>query len=91
MVHHVLNECLIDRGASPSMVWMECHIDGYHVTNILVRSLWQQPAPAPCPADLQLPSIRLSGDKFCFLFLLANESIIGILSGLQVSFVALCW
>ena len=38
-VHHVLNECLLDRGSSPSMVSMECFIDGYHLTNIIVRSL----------------------------------------------------
>ena len=36
-VHHVLNECLLDRGSSPSMVAMECFIDGYHLTNIIVR------------------------------------------------------
>ena len=36
MVYHVLNECLIDRGASPSMVRMECFIDGHLITNILV-------------------------------------------------------
>ena len=36
-VHHVLNECLLDRGSSPSMVSMECFIDGYHLTNIVVR------------------------------------------------------
>ena len=38
-VHHVLNECLLDRGSSPSMVSMECFIDGYHLTNIVVRVL----------------------------------------------------
>ena len=35
-MHHVLNECLIDRGSSPSMVSMECFIDGHHLTNIIV-------------------------------------------------------
>lgn len=31
-VHHVLNECLIDRGASPAMVQLECFVDGSHIT-----------------------------------------------------------
>lgn len=31
-VHHVLNECVIDRGASPSVVVLEAFIDGRHVT-----------------------------------------------------------
>lgn len=45
MVYHVLNECLIDRGASPSMVKMDCYIDGHLVTNILVRScFWDRGA-----------------------------------------------
>jgi NAD+ kinase len=36
-VHHVLNECLIDRGASPSMVTLEVSVDGHHVTTAQVR------------------------------------------------------
>ena len=35
-VHHVLNECLIDRGASPSMVSLEISVDGHHVTTAQV-------------------------------------------------------
>ena len=35
-MHHVLNECLIDRGSSPSMVRLELYIDGHHVTTVLV-------------------------------------------------------
>ena len=38
-VHHVLNECLIDRGASPSMVTLEVSVDGHHVTTAQVRML----------------------------------------------------
>lgn len=38
-VHHVLNECLIDRGANPSMVNLECFIDGDHVTTIKADGL----------------------------------------------------
>jgi len=37
-VHHVLNECLIDRGASPSMVSLEISVDGHHVTTAQVPS-----------------------------------------------------
>lgn len=36
-MHHVLNECLIDRGASPSMVTLELSVDGHHVTTVQVR------------------------------------------------------
>jgi ATP-NAD kinase C-terminal domain len=32
-VHHVLNECVIDRGANPSSVHLELHIDGAFVTS----------------------------------------------------------
>lgn len=35
-VHHVLNECLVDRGASPAMVCLECYIDGHHITTVQV-------------------------------------------------------
>lgn len=35
-VHHVLNECLIDRGAAPSLVTLECYIDAHHVTTVQV-------------------------------------------------------
>ncbi len=36
-VHHVLNECLVDRGASPAMVCLECYIDGHHITTVQAR------------------------------------------------------
>ena len=36
-VHRVLNECLVDRGASPNMVLLECFIDGRHLTAVQVR------------------------------------------------------
>lgn len=36
--HHVLNECLVDRGASPSLVCLECYIDGHHITSVQVCS-----------------------------------------------------
>ena len=32
--HHVLNECLIDRGSSPSMVRTELFVDGHHITTV---------------------------------------------------------
>ena len=32
--HHVLNECLIDRGPSPSMIKTELFVDGHHVTTV---------------------------------------------------------
>ncbi len=35
-VHHVLNECLIDRGASPNMVQLEAYVDGHHITTVQV-------------------------------------------------------
>ncbi len=38
-MHHVLNECLIDRGASPSMVSLEISVDGHHVTTAQVPFL----------------------------------------------------
>ncbi|KAK9804759.1 hypothetical protein WJX72_003791 [[Myrmecia] bisecta] len=38
-VHHVLNECLVDRGASPNMVMLECFIDGYHITTVQADGL----------------------------------------------------
>ena len=44
----MLNECLLDRGSSPSMVSMECFIDGYHLTNIVVRPP-PRGTPALCP------------------------------------------
>jgi NAD kinase len=37
-VHHVLNECLLDRGSSPSMVRLELYIDGHHITTVLART-----------------------------------------------------
>ncbi|KAK9832689.1 hypothetical protein WJX81_000190 [Elliptochloris bilobata] len=38
-VHHVLNECLVDRGASPAMVCLECYIDGHHITTVQADGL----------------------------------------------------
>eukprot|EP00887_Chlorella_sp_A99_P006919 scaffold2.g6919.t1 len=38
-VHHVLNECLIDRGASPAMVTVECFVDGSHTTTVQADGL----------------------------------------------------
>lgn len=35
--HHVLNECLLDRGASPILANLECYIDGHHITTVQVR------------------------------------------------------
>ena len=35
--HHVLNECLIDRGTSPALVQLECYIDGHHITSVQVQ------------------------------------------------------
>jgi len=32
----VLNECLIDRGASPNMVTLEAYVDGHHITTVQV-------------------------------------------------------
>lgn len=37
--HHVLNECLLDRGSSPSLANLECYIDGNHITTVQVDSL----------------------------------------------------
>ena len=37
--HHVLNECLIDRGSSPSMVKTELFVDGHHVTTVQADGL----------------------------------------------------
>ena len=33
-VHRVLNECTVDRGASPHLVMLECFVDGRHVTTV---------------------------------------------------------
>ncbi len=38
-VHNVLNEVLIDRGGSASMVQLEVVIDGYHVTTVQADGL----------------------------------------------------
>ncbi|EIE19085.1 ATP-NAD kinase [Coccomyxa subellipsoidea C-169] len=38
-VHHVLNECLIDRGSSPSMVRLELYVDGHHITTVRADGL----------------------------------------------------
>lgn len=45
-VHHVLNECLVDRGASPNMVQLEAYVDGHHITTVQVShsDLWRQAA-----------------------------------------------
>lgn len=37
-MHHVLNECLIDRGSSPSMVRLELYVDGHHITTVRVST-----------------------------------------------------
>lgn len=37
--HHVLNECLLDRGASPTLARLECYIDGYHITSVQADGL----------------------------------------------------
>ena len=37
--HHVLNECLIDRGSSPSMVKTEVFVDGHHITTVQADGL----------------------------------------------------
>jgi len=62
-VHHVLNECLVDRGSSPAMVCLDCYVDGHHLTTVQVGStceLWQRPASKPachlrgvCPPQLR--------------------------------------
>ena len=43
-VHHVLNECLVDRGASPNMVQLEAYVDGHHITTVQVSrsGLWHE-------------------------------------------------
>ena len=43
-VHHVLNECLVDRGASPNMVNLEAYIDGHHITTVQASSVCQHEA-----------------------------------------------
>lgn len=35
-VHHVLNECLVDRGASPAMVTLQVSADRHHITTVQV-------------------------------------------------------
>jgi NAD+ kinase len=42
-VHHVLNECLIDRGASPTMVRLELFVDGHHITTVQARARPHRP------------------------------------------------
>lgn len=37
--HHVLNECLIDRGPSPSMIKTELFVDGHHITTVQADGL----------------------------------------------------
>ena len=32
----MLNECLVDRGASPNMVQLEAYVDGHHITTVQV-------------------------------------------------------
>mmetsp|Transcript_38888 Transcript_38888/g.92121 ORF Transcript_38888/g.92121 Transcript_38888/m.92121 type:complete len:354 (+) Transcript_38888:372-1433(+) len=38
-VHHVLNECLIDRGPVPAMIKLECFVDDEHVTTVQADGL----------------------------------------------------
>jgi NAD+ kinase len=38
-VHSVLNECTVDRGASPAIVMLECFVDGRHVTTVHADAL----------------------------------------------------
>lgn len=38
-VHRVLNECTVDRGASPAVVMLECFVDGRHVTTVHADAL----------------------------------------------------
>ena len=38
-VHRVLNECTVDRGASPQVVMLECFVDGRHVTTVHADAL----------------------------------------------------
>ena len=35
-VHHVLNECLVDRGSSPAMVTLQLSADRHHITTVQV-------------------------------------------------------
>ena len=44
-MHHVLNECLVDRGASPAMVTLQVSADRHHITTVQVRGPAQQPPP----------------------------------------------
>ncbi|KDD75820.1 ATP-NAD kinase [Helicosporidium sp. ATCC 50920] len=37
--HRVLNECLVDRGSSPSMALLECFVDGRHLTSVQADGL----------------------------------------------------
>jgi NAD+ kinase len=38
-VHHVLNECLVDRGASPAMVTLQVSADRHHITTVQADGL----------------------------------------------------
>jgi NAD kinase len=42
-VHHVLNECLVDRGASPAMVTLQVSADRHHITTVQARSPARRP------------------------------------------------
>jgi len=44
-VHHVLNECLVDRGSSPAMVCLDCYVDGHHLTTVQVGRIPRALAP----------------------------------------------
>ena len=38
-MYHVLNECLVDRGASPAMVTLQVSADRHHITTVQARAL----------------------------------------------------
>jgi hypothetical protein len=68
----VLNECLVDRGASPAMVTLQVSADRHHITTVQVRppahshhictdtwSLHGQPARPPPPLLYERGLLRL--------------------------------
>ena len=63
-VHHVLNECLIDRGSSPSMVRLELYVDGHHITTVQVLIFITSPLCSPLS--------YLAGPA-CFIWLLPKQ------------------
>ena len=50
----MLNECLVDRGASPNMVTLEAYVDGHHITTVQVF-----PPSRYSPSSSLSPSLRL--------------------------------